>query len=82
MSCFNECTELVVYDYAHNVTVNLDHCICTGCCYNINIMMNMFIFFFMFVSFILIGDLNKKYRKVFITIPSHEERLPEYTETV
>ena len=84
MSCFNQCTDLVVYDYAYNGTVKLNHCTCTGCCYRINVIINLFMLFFIFYSFIFIHNLNKKYRdrRVLIHPVTQEERLPEYTETI
>ena len=84
MSCFTQCQDLKLYDYNSNSTVLIDHCVCTGCCYNINTLI-YFIYLFFFLSTMClccsIITKNKKDEES-ITFFQRRERLPAYSETV
>ncbi len=84
MSCVTQCQELKLYDYNSNSTVNIEHCVCTGCCYNINTFIYfIYIFFFISTMCLCCSIITKKKsaeeRQLML---QQREQLPEYSETV
>ena len=87
MSCYSQCTDLKLYDYNTNTTIDIINCECSGCCYNINSFINfMYLTFYLMTMFIIcsIGNGKKNQYSEHYELINAEQTppAPAYTENV